>query len=714
MRKTLLSLLFINLFLAQANASELSFKFSKDVSLKDKKILMQALNEVSGLLPKKMKALMPTGIELKVAKLSNHTNVPTNICLSSDKEEVKNAKKEKPFTYGLYRHRGNQLVINTPVLLELAKGRAKSTAINCQHKSLYDQSIATLIHELAHAYDLNNKKISNNSEFIRRAGFKKGLLKIKNKNLKAMRSADIYEMSNVAESFAVNMEYFVMDPEFYCRKPSMFNFFSKHFGIDPHPNRNCRVSDTVMVSTPHGYESAQMSLKRLYRVDYLVATPGKEASSGFGHSMFRLIMCAPERLDPISNTMIPATAFGPKCLEDKLFHLVISYRANVEDAKLNYLKGLGLMGAYPSMLFILNFGDVLDEYNRDELRDVMSYPLKLSAKEKEEFLLRTKEEHWNYRGAYKFITKNCATESYDLLKTAIEDKSLESKSSLSPKGVLEDLDKLEYLSLKDGSIETYKAKTEQLVSAYQSAYGIKTKNDKEAKKSIQKFIAESTIEQRMAVFNRFAQSKSPSMELNAELSFLKERLVKASAFSVLEQQIQRVAAQKVRKKAAELLANTKDARVNEIVKEAKATFSQSLTSLTNTGYGIPFKDELVSGEELGENSEAAAEVLARAENLLKELLYQDYKNLEKLDLSIRTFNQNSLTIRRDFRLKLDQYIFQVLKNLAREEVTRAILVNAAQNDSASLKRVRNLLGSDLVSEKELLDTKLRKIIQTIL
>jgi hypothetical protein len=714
MKKTLFGLLFMNIVLSPAFGAELSFKFSKDVSAKDKKILMQALNEVSGLLPEKMKALMPAGIELKVAKLSHHTSVPTNICLSTDKEEVKNTKKEKPFTYGLYRKMGNQLVINAPVLLELAIGRTKSPAINCQHKSLYDQSIATLIHELTHAYDLNNKRISNNSEYIRRAGFKKGLLKIKNKNLQAMRSADIYEMSNMAESFAVNVEYFLMDPEFFCRKPSMFNFFSKHFGIDPYPNRNCKVSDTVMVSTPHGFESAQLSLKRLYRVDYLVATPGKDASSGFGHSMFRLIMCAPERLDPISNTMIPATPYGPKCLEDKLFHLVISYRANIEDAKLNYLKGLGLMGAYPSMLFILNFGDVLDEYNRDELRDVMSYPLKLSAKEKEEFLLRTKEEHWNYRGAYKFITNNCAVESYDLLKSSIEDKSLESKSSLSPKGVLEDLDKLEYLSLTDGSIETYKAKTEQLVSAYQSAYGIKSKNDKEAKKAIQKFIDESTIEQRMAVFKRFSQSKSPSMDLNAELSFLKERLVKASAFSVLEQQIQRVAALKVRKKAAELFTNTKDPRVKEMVKEAGATFSQSLTSLTNAGYGIPFNDEMVTSAELGESSEAAVEVLARAENLLKELMPQDYKNLEKLDLSIRTFNQNSLTIRRDFRLKLDQYILQVLKNLAREEATRGILVSAAQNDLASLKRVRNLLGSDLVSEKELLDAKLKKIIQTIL
>lgn len=703
------------LFSANIFAHDMSIKYAVDMRPQDKKTMESVLSEVADLLPAKMKEGLPKDLEIKISAITNHKVIPDEVCSAVVKTADKsNDKKEiiRPFVYGTYNQYKNILTINTPVLLELQKGKDNSKRINCQHKSLYDQAIATMVHELTHAYDFNNGRISNSIEYINRSGFKKGLLKTKNKNIQAMRSADVYELVNIAESFAVNMEYFAMDPEFFCRKPSMFNYFKQLFNVDPFPTRTCKVNNTVMVSTSAtGFVPTVIDPNRVYRIDYLLASAGKGIESGFGHSMFRIIICAPERFDPITKRTISATPFGKKCLEDKLFHLVVSYRANVEDAKLNYMKGM--FGGYPSMLFILNFSDVLDEYNRDELRDVISYPLKLTVKEREEFVLKVKEEHWNYRGSYKFVNNNCAVESYDLLKSALDRSQLNDMSSVSPNGVLEDLDKLNFLSVKSDEIETFKAKTDQIILAYKAAYGYKLKSDKDNKKAVQKFIDESSLESRMNQFQKFAKTEIPEGELNAEIAFLKERQVAASSFSVMEQQILRTLALKYRKQAADTFMNTQDEKLKAIVKETGAAFSQSFTDLSKNGYGIPFSDEMVSREDLALKSTNGAEVMAKAETALREMMPNEFATMEKIANNIKTFNSYSLQVRKEFRSKLDVYVAQVLKNLSRDDYTREIMSSAANGDQESLKKVRELLGKDLVSDKEILDVKLRKLIQEL-
>jgi hypothetical protein len=718
MKKTILCLFLINLMLAsKAFANDLSVKYSSDINSSDKLVMETTLNEVSALLPLKMKEGLPKDIEIKIEQLTDHVVIPDEVCdpttaNSIEKKERVNLK-DRPFIYGSYNQYKNVLTINKPVLGELQNGRMSSKRINCQHKSLYDQAIATIIHELTHAYDFHNGRISNSIEFIRRAGFKKGLLRTKSKNVEAMRSADVYELVNIAESFAVNMEYFAMDPEFFCRKPSMFNFYKQLFEVDPFPNRTCTVNNIVMVSTQsNGPTPTSLDVSRVYRIDYLLASSGKGLSSGFGHSMFRIVMCAPERYDEISKKIIPATPFGKKCIEDKLYHLVVSYRANVEDATLSYMKGI--FGGYPSMLFILNFSDVLDEYNRDELRDIVSYPLNLTAKEREEFVLRVIEEHWNYRGSYKFINNNCAVESYDLLKSALDRSQLNKKSSLSPKGVLSELDSLNFLSEKSKEVETYKAKTDQIILAYKEAYGYKIENAKDDKIAVQKFVDESTTKLRMDQFLKFTKTKIADSELNTELVLLKSRLIVASSFSVMEQQILRTLALKYRKSAAEMFMNSSDIRVKKLMKETKAVFSPEFTELSNTGYGIPFTDEMVSKEDLASKVAEGVVVMGRAEILLKELMPDEFKALDGIQNSIKIFNLYSLSVRKDFRTKLDVYVRQVLKNLTNDDYSKGLLAQAANGDTESLNKVRAILGNDLVSDKEILDVKLMKLIQEVL
>ncbi|MDO9181782.1 MAG: DUF4105 domain-containing protein [Bacteriovorax sp.] len=710
--KIIFFFLFTQSVLANDLPIHLSRSLSNTLSSSEKTtILVTVLDEVAKLLPTKLKLGLPKNIEITADQLSGDESIPLDIC-SPKTQTVDKNKQDRPFVYGEYNSHKNLLVLNSAVIKELLKGRQNSLNINCQHKNLYDQSISTLVHELVHAYDFNNHNPSSQIDFIRRAGFKKGLLKTKTKNSEAMRLADPYELANIAEAYAVNLEYFTMDPEYACRRPAMFEYFKKSFEIDPYPSRDCQLNTTVMMSTPVGFYPTKLDIARVYRIDYLLASAGKDLSSGFGHSMFRVVMCAPERFDPLTKKIIAATPYGPKCLEDKFFHLVISYRANIEDATLNYLKGF--FGGYPSKLFILSFGDVLDEYNRDELRDVISYPLALSSRDKTDFINKVLEEHWNYRGSYKFITNNCAVESFDLLQSAIESSKFENTFSVSPNGVLDDLDHLEFLSLKTGTQEFFKAQTTELISALSIAYDYKSSEVFKNKTALLKFVANSRLVDRLESYIKFSQENIKSEDFHAEISTLKGRLVKSSSYSVLEQQILRAKTAEFRKKAADFFTNSKDERIKKILSDSNLAMKQSLSDFAISGYGVPLTSELlINLHDINSKIERSSEVLINIQNVLAEIMPTEIKLLNGITNNINIFNKSTLGIRKKYRQRLEIYIQQVLVNLSNEDTGRELLQLALSNNE-SLSRVRELLDKKIVSENEILDIKLRKLVAEIL
>jgi hypothetical protein len=47
------------------------------------------------------------------------------------------------------------------------------------------------------------------------------------------RSPDSYELSNPREFIAVNMEYFLLDPSYACRRPSLARYLREHFAWSP-------------------------------------------------------------------------------------------------------------------------------------------------------------------------------------------------------------------------------------------------------------------------------------------------------------------------------------------------------------------------------------------------------------------------------------------------------------------------------------------------
>ena len=176
---------------------------------------------------------------------------------------------------------------------------------------------------------------------------------------------------------------------------------------------------------------------RVYEVDYLLAEANQNMASRWGHTMLRLVICAPGR------------PRGPDCRLDLDQHLVLSYRAFVNDVQLSSWDGL--TGAYPSRLFVLPLAQVIEEYTKVELRSLASVPLKLSRERLEQLVARAVEQHWSYDGDYFFVSNNCAVETLKLLRSGTGLPGLQNLDSITPIGLLE---VLEARDLADSSVLT--------------------------------------------------------------------------------------------------------------------------------------------------------------------------------------------------------------------------------------------------------------------
>ncbi|WP_127168042.1 DUF4105 domain-containing protein, partial [Xanthomonas euvesicatoria] len=160
---------------------------------------------------------------------------------------------------------------------------------------------------------------------------------------------------------------------------------------------------------------------RVYAVDYLLAEGNEQPMSRWGHSMLRLVICAPGR------------APGPACRLDLQYHRVLSFRAFVGDVQISSWRGL--TGSYPSRLFVLPLNQVVDEYTKVELRALSSVPLALTPDEVAALLERAAQVHWSYDGRYYFIGNNCAVETYKLLHDGVPRLAAANLSSITPRGL---------------------------------------------------------------------------------------------------------------------------------------------------------------------------------------------------------------------------------------------------------------------------------------
>ena len=360
-----------------------------------------------------------------------------------------------------------RLELNARLLPKLVDGSAASEQTGRAHGTLQRELLASLLHELTHLYDrarLWDAQTQRRQQNCRRRAASAGLIGLpaecrgqtarrftfsdaprlldlagwaqyvgrrgqrEQHNGQVARSPDRYELSNPREFVAVNLEYFLLDPSYACRRPELYAYWRAHFGWAPGAKTPCSPQLAYLnAGSDFGRQPlGQLDPERVYAIDYLLAEANSEWVSRFGHSMLRLVICAPGR------------PRGPACRLDLDQHLVLSYRAFVGDVQLS--SWAGLTGGYPSRLFVLPLSQGIDEYTKIELRSLVSVPLKLSRSQQDALLRHAAELHWSYDGSYFFISNNCAVETLKLLRSGSDAAPLNDLDSILPNGLLEVLD----------------------------------------------------------------------------------------------------------------------------------------------------------------------------------------------------------------------------------------------------------------------------------
>jgi hypothetical protein len=379
------------------------------------------LKSVEAAVPEKIKTTIGYPIEVEFKDLEDLSlrHTPLKVDCQADGSEK--------FAIGkavIEQARGGKLLLNSRILPEIEKGPEASRTFNCGHKTFYNLARANLIHELGHHYH-RRVPISDNLQYRTITGWKTLSSGASQKNTVWQRSPDPYEFKSPEESFAVNLEFFLTDPEFRCRRPALYRFFSRELQTIPFPENACEINRTVYVTSLMGERAVQLDPSRVYEVQYLQAAPGNTFDSSQGHSMIKLAVCSPLR-----------RTIGPECLQDFNHHLVISYQASINDVKVDIKKSLN--GGYPSQLFIVPFNEILVQYSTKELRDLKAIPIDLNPDSKEDHLDQIVERFWSYRGKYKFLSENCATETHSLFDAAvIAPHPIQQSSPVSPKGLMD-------------------------------------------------------------------------------------------------------------------------------------------------------------------------------------------------------------------------------------------------------------------------------------
>ncbi|MDO5609883.1 MAG: zinc-dependent peptidase [Pseudomonadota bacterium] len=293
-------------------------------------------------------------------------------------------------------------------------------------------ALVALLHELAHRWDDSAEgRLSRDPRFRELAGWQPSAIPLagqRRRNDFRDRSPDPYELTSPAEFFAVNVEYFLLDREYACRRPALHRLLQAHFDWAP-PAAACPADVAFIGSDDEIFALQWLALDpaRVYAVDYLLAEPNAEPMSRWGHSMLRLVICAPGR------------APGPECRLDLAHHRVLSFRAFVNDVQISNWRGLS--GAYPSRLFVLPMEQVIDEYTKLELRGLRSLPLALERAEIDSLVERAAEWHWSHDGRYYFISNNCAVETWKLLREGVPRLAGLPLRSITPTGLLTRLER---------------------------------------------------------------------------------------------------------------------------------------------------------------------------------------------------------------------------------------------------------------------------------
>ena len=328
-------------------------------------------------------------------------------------------------TYG--RAERDDLLLNRRLLPSLVDGSAATLRRPRESRSQRRELLATVLHELTHLLD-RKLALSDSPRLLDLAGWqvRVPLAGRQTDNRFVDRSPDPYELASPAEFLAVNMEYFLLDPAYACRRPALHQWLSATLDWAPEHD-DCGTGIPLLGASGDAGAGGigMLDPERVYQVDYLLAEGNHRLLSRWGHGMLRVVVCAPGR------------PRGPDCRLDLQHHLVLSFRAFVDDVQLSSWRGL--TGSYPSRLFVLPLSQVVEEYTKDQLRGLQSVPLDLRRDELAAVLQRAAKLHWSYDGRYYFLSNNCAVEVFKLLHDAVPRLADAGLDSITPTGLMAEL-----------------------------------------------------------------------------------------------------------------------------------------------------------------------------------------------------------------------------------------------------------------------------------
>jgi hypothetical protein len=628
----------------------------------------EILHKVEGLLPAKIRTTLTRQITIRLEALDAAPGIFVPACLGDAPENETQKQVLGKVSHSVFadRRRISELTLHRGFKAEILGGESTARTYECGHRNLYRLAIASIIHELGHIYDdadprtfdeqaqvqacieadrdagetsndpefeavcrqlRNRRTVTTQPAFLDLMGFTEtGVLfrKRKQGNHSTLRSPDPYEFTNERESFAVNLEYFVMDPEFGCRRPAVQDYYSRHFGYDPHLGRACRVNTVIPISS--GYAGgpqiqANLDPSRIYQIHALFAGKGPQTMSRWGHSLFRIVLCAPERKEP-----------GPECMNDVAHHVAISFRANVPDSAISYIKGL--KGDYDSMIFAQPFLGVIEEYNKGEFRELVSLPLRLTDDQKRLFVLRVLEASWEYAGRYKFISNNCAVEALNFLKGTLGESELSDRHPLTPIGLnrlLKQLNLVDASSLGnlDQAVQSgnyyasKKPEVERAFHAVMESFARLCRNERSAAfctpnlpSKLDDYLSDTQASQRMLAYASFFKDREESPEIarrtmGARFFLLESYVIRRSEKAAMELLSSVIEGGKWERVPEE--ARSEIPRIKELVAKLRLLQQQGLPALARSeGYGIPLSQTSPAAASNDDEKKISAEVVAWA------------------------------------------------------------------------------------------------------
>jgi hypothetical protein len=370
------------------------------------------LEDIESLIPESFKRTINWDVKIQSGLYKKFKDVSLSKC-----EPQALALASLPIDYLGDRKKMQVIELHQALVTAAQQGPLDRTS-TCGHKRDYDVAVAAVLHQLALIYD-GQAKISERPDFQKLAGFFRfgsGFRPVQeaDPNGPATNVIAGIRTRSPREFFAASFSTLALNRDFACERPAIALYLSRELRM---PNEFlCDDFWSIQFKLPDSPEGVLIP-SRVFRIDLLRAEPGDEFLESFGHIMFRIVQCAPDR-----------ETVGPECLSDTSSHIVMTFNGDGTDRD-----GLtaGLTGKIPAKLFALPLINVFDDYE-GQGRKMWVSALRLSEDEKIQLIYLLIERNRSYSGRWYDLTNNCVAHSLDVLEASLNPGRVKNLSPLTP------------------------------------------------------------------------------------------------------------------------------------------------------------------------------------------------------------------------------------------------------------------------------------------